>query len=123
MPTALDNKLVPKTLAIINKVGRNMDFTLPLASSYDPATGAGIESIWTTYTVKVSPPIDYEQRYVDGDSVQRGDARIFMAASGLPLTPVRDMLVEFDGVTFKAISILPIYSGEQIAAYEVQLRK
>ena len=123
MPTELDKELREAALEIINEVGRNMDFTIPLANAYDPATGAGTEAICTTYTVKVSPPIDYAQRYVDGASVQRGDARIFMAASGLPLTPVRDMVVKFDGITFKAVAVLPIYSGEQIAAFEVQLRK
>lgn len=123
MPTALDDKLVPKTLAIINKVGRNMDFTLPLASSYDPATGTGTESINTTYTVKASPPIDFEQRYIDGDSVRRGDVRIILAASGLPFTPVPDMKIKFDNIDFSTIAVLPIYSGELIAAYDLQARK
>jgi len=123
MSTALDDKLVPKTLDIINKVGRNMDFTLPLASSYDPVTGTGSESIVTKYTVKASPPIDFEQRYIDGDSVRRGDVRIILAAKGLPFTPVPDMKITFDGINFSTIAVLPIYSGELVAAYDLQARK
>ena len=123
MPTALDNKLVPKTLAIINKVGRNMDFTLPLASSYDPVTGTGAESINTTYTVKASPPIDFAQRYIDGDSVRRGDVRIILAAKGLPFIPIPDMKIDFDGHSFSTIAVLPIYSGELVAAWDLQARK
>ncbi len=123
MPTTLDDKLVPKTLAIINKFGRDMDFTLPLASSYDPATGTGTESIVTTYIVKASPPIDFEQRYIDGDSVRRGDVRIILAAKGLPFIPVPDMKIKFDNIDFSTIAVLPIYSGELIAAYDLQARK
>lgn len=123
MPTSLDKELLPAVLEIINEVGRDMDFSFPLASSYDPVTGTGSESICKTLTAKVSPPIDYEKRHIDGDSVKRGDSRIFLAAKGLVFTPVVDMGVEFDSISFKAISVLPIYSGEQVAAYEVQLRK
>ena len=123
MATALDKKLVPKVLSIINRVGRNMDFSFPLAKSYDPATGAGSESIFKTVTAKASPPIDFEQRYVNDDSVKRGDVKIFLAAKNLSFTPIIDMEVKFDGISFKAIAVLPIYSGEQVAAFEVQLRK
>lgn len=123
MPTALDKELRPAVLEIINEVGRNMDFSFPLAKSYDPVTGAGSESICKTLTAKASPPIDFEQRYVNDDSVKRGDTKIFIAAKGLSFTPVRDMTVKFDSISFKAIAVLPIYSGEQVAAYEIQLRK
>lgn len=123
MPTALDKKLVPKTLEIINKVGRNMDFTFPRVTSYDPVTGEGSESICKTLTVKASPAIDFEQRYIDGDSVRRGDVRIFLAAKGLAFVPVIDMLVEFDTFKFKVIAILPLHSGEQVAAFELQCRR
>lgn len=123
MSTALDKDLVPAALEMINEFGRNMEFTDPRVSSYDPVTGTGSESICKTLTAKASPPVDYEQRYIDGDSVQRGDARIFIAASGLAFIPKRDMHVKFDTFEFKAISILPLHSGEQVAAYEVQLRK
>ena len=123
MPTSLDRELRPAALEIINEVGRNMDFSFPLAKSYDPVTGVGSESICKTLTAKASPPIDFEQRYVNDDSVKRGDVKIFLAAKGLAFTPIIDMEVKFDGISFKAIAVLPIYSGEQIAAFEVQLRK
>ena len=123
MPTVLDDALVPAALDMINRFGRNMEFTNPRDKSYDPATGIGSESICRSLTAKASPPIDYEQRYIDGESVKRGDARIFLAGSGLAFTPERDMTVKFDSITFKAISVIIYYSGELIAAYEVQLRR
>ena len=123
MPTQLDKELRPVVLEIINEVGRNMQFSFPLAKSYDPATGTGSESIFKTVTAKASPPIDFEQRYVNDDSVKRGDVKIFLAAKNLSFTPIIDMEVKFDGISFKAIAVLPIYSGEQVAAFEVQLRK
>lgn len=123
MPTALDKVLVPATLDIIKRVGRNMNFTFPRATSYDPATGEGFESIVKTLTVKASPPIDFQQQYVNGDSVRRGDVRIFLAAKGLAFIPIIDMLVEFDSEKFKVISVLPLHSGEQVAAYELQCRR
>ena len=123
MPTSLDKELVPAVLDIINEVGRNMQFTNPRVVNYDPVTGIGNETICKTLTRKASPPIDFEQRYVDGDSVRRGDARIFIAASGLPFTPLPDMHIKFDTEEFKAVNILPLHSGEQVAAYEIQLRR
>ena len=123
MATSLDKTLVPVVLAIINKVGRDMDFTFPRASSYNPVDGVGSEAIRKTLTVKASPPIDFEQRYIDGDSVRRGDVRIFLAASGLAFTPERDMLVKFDNEEFKTVAVLPLHSGEQIAAFELQMRR
>lgn len=122
MPTPLDKKLVPATLKMIQRFGRNMDFTNPRTDSYDPATGEGKEEIHRTLTAKASPPIDYEQRYIDGETIKRGDARIFLAASELAFTPERDMHVKIDNAEFKVLNVLPLHSGEQIAAYEVQLR-
>jgi len=123
MPTVLDKALVPAALKMINEFGRDMEFTIFHETSYDPATGVGSENICQTLTAKASPPINYDKRYVDGDSVQRGDARIFLAASGLAFTPEPDMHVKFDTFEFKAIAVLPLHSGEQVAAYEVQLRR
>lgn len=120
--TALDDRLVPRALDTIDRYGKKVVFTVIGTATYDPATGAVTESGKKTYTKKVSPPGAYLDRYVDGDLIRRGDLRCIIAASGLEFTPVNGLQVDFDSKVFRVMSVKPIYSGEQVAVYELQLR-
>jgi hypothetical protein len=122
--TRLDDKLVPKAYELIEKFGKVVSFISgPPASGYDPTTGKNATFTADTYSVKVTPPQEYEQKYIDGDLIQVGDVQIFLAAQNLTFTPKNGMDVTIDSENWKIVSFGKIYTGEQVALYEFQLRK
>ena len=124
MATALDDILVPTAYRLINKYGQNAVFheTEVDASDYNPATGITTIPAASTHTEKVSPPSPYNQTLIDGDLIKVGDMKIYLAAQSLGFTPVRNMKVVAAGKTWRIVAANPLYSGEEIAAYELQLR-
>lgn len=89
---------------------------------YNAATGRTTQSSPDAYTVKSAPPFAYEQRYVNGNTVQEGDLRLLIAGSGQSFVPKVGQKVTFDSGVYRVVSVLPYYSGEDIAAWEVQVR-
>jgi hypothetical protein len=119
--TALDNDLRPAVVEILDEVGKEMTFSAD-TETYDPATGAVTVSATKAHTVKASPPLEYNDRLVDGEIIERGDTFIFLAAKDLAFTPVKSMNVSFDSTQWQVVAVKKHYSGNQIAAYELQLR-
>jgi len=123
MATKLDTKLVPKILSLVNKYGKTLVFyTYPL-TAYDPTTGEETEGAATTYSLKTTPPAQYESKLIDGDLVRNGDTWVLLPASGLEFTPVPGIKVTFDSITLKIVSVEKIYTGDLIGAYTLQLRE
>jgi hypothetical protein len=89
--------------------------------TYDVATGKNTNSNADT-SVKITPPAPYEQRRIDGTIIQIGDQRT-MISSKAGIVPISADLFIIGGATWQVITILPIVSGEQTAAYEIQLRQ
>ena len=123
MTTAFDNKMIPEILALVAQYGKTVTITLDGTSLYDPETGYGTQGYPTEYDVKVTPPEQYERQFFEGETVKIGDARVWLPASGLEFTPVISMKVDFDNQTWTVQSVLPIYTGEQIALYGLQIRR
>ncbi len=122
MSTALDTEIVPVALELINLYGQNAVF-LDVTKTYDPATGLTTESSPSNITKKVTPPAPYDKRWVDNDLIQQNDVRVFLAASGLTFTPEKGMKVTLlTTKVFRIERVSPIYSGEDIAVFDLQLR-
>lgn len=121
--TTLDTTIPPEVVAILAELGKDVVFTeAPVPGDYDPTTGRTTQTTPDTYTVKSCPPFAYEQRYVNGNTVREGDLRLLIAGSGQSFVPTAGQVVAFDSMTFTVVSVLPYYSGESIAAWEVQVR-
>lgn len=123
MTAELDPVLVPVALDLIDRFGFDMEMTVKAEGTYDPATGTTSGQTETTTTRKGSPPIGYESKFIDGDHIRMGDVQIFVAGSGLAITPIVGMKIVFLTETWHAISIKRLYSGLLIAAWDIQLRK
>ncbi len=121
-PTALDIKLLPKVLSIIEKVGKEAVFSI-YSEEYDPTTGENVQGSAWVFTEKIIPPYPYESKLVDGDLIRDGDMRSGIAGSGIEFTPKEGIIVEFDSQIWKIVKVNSIYSGERVALYELQLRK
>lgn len=123
VPTILDTKLIPKILAKVIKYGKTVDFVVPATKVHAPETGIVTETNPTTYSKKVTPPEPYIEGYAPPESIRVGDSKIYLPSSGLEFTPTRGYLVQFDSTKWRMENVNPIYTGEQIALYELQLRK
>jgi hypothetical protein len=119
----LDDRLVPKVLEIVQKYGKIVGFVVPTSQTYDPATGTNTVTTPVTYNKKVTPPQNYSSRLIDGQNILAGDCQIFLPASGLTFAPVAGMKVTIASQTWAIVNAGPIYTGESIALYELQLRK
>ncbi len=123
MSTALDDRMVPKALELINLYGQSAVFADPATKTYDPTTGLTSEGSVTNRTHKVTPPEPYDKRWIDGDLIQQNDIRIYLPASGLAFTPFKGQKVTLlTTKVFRIVSVKPIYSGEDIAVFDLQLR-
>lgn len=92
------------------------------SEAYSAATGKTTVTE-TDYSIVISPPEPYNNRMIDGEVIQVGDAQCLLQGKGLAFTPAIADVVLHKTVRWKVVGLNPIYSGELIAAYEVQLRK
>ena len=121
--TSLDDKLLPAVLKLINDLGTPMTYEITTGKTYDPETRKSTAGTTTTHSnVKSAPPDKYNQRFIDGDLIKQGDMVTYVAGKDAVFTPVINMKVTHQGNVYKAMNVSPIYSGDFIAAWEIQLR-
>lgn len=120
--TDLDTRLIPKVLAIVNRLGKSVTFETVSGGSYDPLTRVVTGGTMTPVVKKVTPPYEFKNYLIDGDNIRVGDLQIDLPASGLTFTPERGWIVVIDTVRYTVIKVSPVYTGEQIALYNLQLR-
>ena len=121
--TTLDTTLLVKVAEIADTYGKSVAFQDVGSSVYDPATGKTTESSITVYTVKVTPPAPYDRKLIDGDMIQTRDVGIILPAQSLAFTPVLGMQVTIDSEVLDVVALSPLYSGNDVCAYDIQLRQ
>jgi hypothetical protein len=80
-------------------------------------------------SVPMSPPIRYKQAELSNTNIQFDDFQIYIAAedfeavfgAGAKVEP--EDIIQINGITLRIIEPNPIYSGEQVAVYKIQVRK
>ena len=112
-----------RSIVFINKFGKIAVFGLPPAEVYDPDTGGVTSGVLVEYRQKVSPPADYANKLVDGDLIKIGDTMVLLPGKDLTFVPIIGSSVTMDSLVWKIITSKPIFSGEQVAVYELQLRR
>ena len=123
MVTALDTELRLAAYDIIAEYGKEISFTVPASTTYDPATGGVTLGTETVHLVKTSPPERFDEKYIDGDLIRARDLFVLLPTLNTTFTPTLAMRVEIDSIAYDIVTVTPIYSGEQIAVYELQLRQ
>jgi len=89
--------------------------------TYVVETGKNTSSNADT-TVKITPPSPYDQRRIDGTLIKDGDQQIQMSSNSGVVPQLADLFV-ISGATWQVVRVSPIVSGEQTAAYAIQLRQ
>lgn len=87
--------------------------------SYNPTTGVNTRGE-SQYTTQTSPLINYEDKYIDGDLILRGDAKLIFANYNIGFVPAPGMKVD---TIWTAIAVIPYNYQDSTVAYEIQLRK
>lgn len=121
MTGKLDSTFRPLAVNLISDFGSTATWTRQ-TSTFDPSTGKTTDAD-TSYSVVISPPAPYNNRRVDGTVIQVGDTMAMLAAEGLAFTPTIGDYLTHKTIRWQVVGLVPIYSGELISAYEVQLRK
>ena len=93
-----------------------------VSSTYDPATGTTIETT-TDYPTAASPPAPYSQGHIDGQLVQSGDMQVIVPALDVTEAPKTGWLVIMGGDEWSVVSVEWMWSGGQVAAYQLQVRR
>ena len=122
MVTQFDNIFVPLALELIAEFGISAVFAVPATKTFSATTNAVTEAGGANLTETVSPPLQYTERYIDGKLIQRGDARIYIASSGLSFVPLKGMKVTITGKIWRIVATKILQSGDLVSAYAIQLR-
>ncbi len=121
----LDGALGGVAQTLIRTFGRSATLIRPGSSgSFDTAsltiTGAGSPTSYSCFVVFA----EYTQSQIDGTLIKAGDRKAVVSrlALGVEPLPQSDTLYE-GGRTWQIISLIGYSSGEQEAAYELQVRR
>lgn len=105
-------------------VSNSSTLTRTLTPVYDPALGEDLSATPTTYSIKVAPPENYKFYEADGTAIRRTDLKTYIAAKDLAVVPDSQTdTLTFNSVVYKIVSVKAHQSGDQIALWELQLRK
>jgi len=80
-------------------------FTPGLTGAAADNLGVTLTSASATYTVPCTL-LDFQDREVDGDTIQTGDRKLLVSATGLAITPDEADAVTVGGVRYKVVRVL-----------------
>jgi len=120
--TELDTEVLADVLEVLNEYGKEAVFTAYPGAAYDPTTGDGAPGTAWQYSHRIIPPDAVALQYVNGDTIRVGDMITGVAASGIEFTPTNAVKVTIDSVMWSIVHVAPVYSGQRIALYVLQLR-
>lgn len=107
---------------MLDVFGATADFVVR-SSTYNKATGAYSESNTTHSDVKIKPFDSVREEYVDDSVVLATDLETSVAAKGLSFTPAPGARLVSDSKTYEILKVFPVYSGDQVAVYDLAVRR
>jgi hypothetical protein len=115
---------------LLTILGIDAEVHLKSCKDYDPSTGEEITYPDEIFPVKASPPEKYSIKEIDGTNIIQGDVKTIIGSADLErdISTVQKERLErsvlrINSEDLKIITVDPIYSGYQISAYTLQLRK
>jgi len=126
MPTTLDKEMRSAATELISEVGATVKVYPPVTTTFNVSSGKLDVTDSTGVSVKASPPIPMKREFAEErPGVVMTDKIMFFDAKtldGLSVSPSVEGSVEHDGERRPIIAVTELWSGEQIAAYQVALR-
>lgn len=122
--TVLDIRFRKLSTDLIDRYGKSVTLTNVTTGSYNTATSS-ITNTTSDTTVKALVE-DYSLHSsgagFDSGLILSGDKKFSIAAAGIT-TPKPGDSITLDSVLWKVVRVTEVWSGEQIAMYELQARK
>ena len=123
MSTALDLEIAAAVDELFAEFGGGVSATLtPIDGTYDAATNA-TSGDTAPVAVKCTPPAEYSAALVDGENVLAGDLVVVLKGAGLALAPQAGWRFTVVGKVFRIITAKRLSAGDDVAAWELQLRR
>jgi len=121
MTGALDSEMIPLAAELADDLGKAVTL-VRVSETFDPATGNTTQTE-TTHLVNAVPPQAFSRTRIDGSLIQEGDTLVALPAQPLSNAPTTEDKLRFGGETWTVIAVDPIYSGEKVALYNLQVRQ
>ena len=107
--------------SVTKKLGTTFTYQT-VTRTFDPVQSKTVETVSSIPRLKAGIS-SYEDRLVDGSSILATDLRAIVPVDKLPATPEPGKNRILIGTTLHTIvRSQPLYDGDEIAAYEIQLR-
>lgn len=117
-----DTEMRDLAAELAEDLGKAVTYIRVTGEEFDPEAG---ETVKTTeeHDVSAVPPQSVSTRLIDGSNVKVGDMVVGVPATSLEFTPSTDDRLRIDGDDWSIVRIEPIYSGEKVAVYNLQVRR
>ena len=120
--TELDLEIPGLAAEVIDEFGKLIGFGTVEPGEYDPETRTAAPGRVNGAVKAIVEPWR-GQRLLAG-LVEAGDLKLTVAAESFPNgDPTTEDVAEIDNVLFTVVNVLPTYSGERKAIYEIQVRR
>ncbi len=119
----LDDVMPEIATELVNLFGGTATIIFKGADNYVPATGGGTPDADTEVSVSASPPEPYNINAVDNSSIQQNDLKTIVPASQVTASIViQSTELRIGSIPYKIMNSFPIKSGNDVAAYKLQIR-
>ena len=118
---ALDAKARATALKLLNKFGKPVTHYIVTEGTYDPITG-DVSAPMTATEIPKALVEDFEGTDYLSGLVEKGDRKLTIPASGFSEPKPNDKFTVGSDV-YTVVAVKTIWSGEQAAIYESQVRK
>ena len=109
---------------LITKFGTTFMVAYETGGTYNSITNVDSGSTSVSYEVAATPPKPYSDKETNGTTIIQGDMKAMLPEFQTPEKPPIGATVIFNNTTWSiAGPVETIWSGNEIAAYGIQLRK
>lgn len=120
MTTALDSVLAPVAAKFITQFGTTVRYTSKTLSAYNTTTGVVDETI---KNAEMKAIIESVRRGASNTGQAEISKRLTMAASSFTVPPTEGDTVVLEKTTYIVDEVESNYSGDDVATYELGLRR
>lgn len=121
MTGKLDTQMRTTAQRLIDDYGKPVTIREYTGQAYDPDAGQNVPT-YSDHAVNGAVSA-YSERLIDGTAVLVGDLRLTVPARDTGFAPSTNDKVVMDGENWSIVNAAPIYSGEQAAAFRLQIRR
>lgn len=118
--TQLDDELRQATIDLVAELGKDIEFRVAV-EAYDVTTGATTALSVSWVTRKCTPPSQYQISRDGSPDKLLETLGTLLPAQGLTFLPKVDQVVRFDNAERRVVKVAPIYSGDLVCAYVLEL--